>query len=144
MFSVLAMLALLFLKTYWMPAKYSVKEEQFPSYKNFILVRETWHTGTKWEVIGNENGYYKPDDIKNIHLTGEKLPSAKMGYSVNTFLCIAEYEGTVAHVAFSKPIESYKIMEWHPVYPVVRDSLWPPWMLPSGFMTKKEVKSGFY
>lgn len=131
---------LIFLYRYWRPVKFSIKETDFQSYNKFILVKETYHTGTKWEIIGDENGFYSLDEVKDIDLSGERLPYSEVGHRINTFLCIGDYQGLLNHEAFEKKIESYKITEWYPVYPVVRNSIWPDWMLPSNFMNKKDMK----
>ena len=131
----------LFVNTYWTPAVHSVKEEDFSSYSSYILVRETFHTGTKWEIIGDEAGRYEIEAIRDVVLAGDQLPYCKIGQYVNTFLCVVQYEGTVDHVAFEIPVDSYKITEWHPVYPVVRNGLWPDWMLPSEFMNEGDLES---
>jgi len=130
----------LFYRTYWVPAVYSVHEEDFASHGSYLLLQEVFYTGTGWVVIGDETGRFEPGSIKDVVLTGEKLPFSNMGQRVNTFLCIVEHESTVNHVAFNQPIDSYRIIEWYPVFPVVRDSLWPDWMLPSEFMTARDVK----
>jgi len=130
----------LFLVTHWIPSRYSISDEQFSEFGDYILVKEVFYTGTGWTQVGDNNGYYQINEIKEIALTGKKLPFSNMGRRVNTFLCIVEYEGEIDHAAFTEPIDSYSVIEWHPVYPVVRDSIWPDWMLPSRFMTEKETK----
>lgn len=137
----LVMFIIFFFMTNWTPAKHSVKLSEFSLYENFILVKEVFHTGTGWTQVGDESGYFESDKIKEINLDGEKLPFSKMGRCANTFLCIVEYGGKVEHVAHEEPIDSYKIIEWYPVYPVIRDGFWPSWMLPSDFMTKNDMKS---
>ncbi len=62
------------------------------------------------------------------------------------FILVKEvhYTGTgwvqVEHDAFEDQIESYYIVEWYPVYPILRDTILPNWMYPKDFMTKREVK----
>jgi hypothetical protein len=133
--------AFIFYVLHWIPEKYAVKEEDFSRYESYILIKETWHTGTKWEKIGDEAGYFSSRGIaiEDVVLTGEELPHAHTGNCVNTFLCVVEYEGSVEHGAFDRPIDSYRILEWYPVCPVARNSLWPSWILPSEFMTKNEL-----
>ena len=110
------------------------------SFENFILVREVYYSVPGWTIIGDETGIFTSDDYNDyVELTGEEPPLSKMGWNVNTFLCVVEYEGTVEHPLLGEMIDSYRVMEWHPVYPVVRNSLWPNWMLPSRFMTKREL-----
>lgn len=59
---------------------------------------------------------------------------------VNTFLCIVEYKGKVKDNAFEDEIDSYYIVEWYPVYPILRDTLLPSWMYPKAFMTRREAE----
>lgn len=126
-------------KKYWIPEKYSVTAEEFSLYNNYILVKEAYHTGTGWEIVGDENGYYDSKEIKDIIIEGEKLPISKMGHNINTFMCVVEYSGLKKHVAFDEQIESYVVTEWHPVYPVVRNSVLPQWLLPKSFMNRNDL-----
>lgn len=132
----------LFIKINWTPAKYAIKEDEFNNYNPYILVQEVHYTGTGWTQIGNENGYFLPEAYIDINLTnGAILPQMEVYNKdyVNTFLCKVEYKGKMKHVAFEKEIDSYYIVEWYPVYPVLRDTILPSWMYPKDFMTKREV-----
>ncbi|MDE5588866.1 MAG: hypothetical protein K2J60_06955 [Acetatifactor sp.] len=51
--------------------------------------------------------------------------------------------GIINHDALENEIESYYIVEWYPVYPVLRDTILPDWMYPKNFMTRQEVKTRF-
>ena len=130
----------LFLKTHWIPSVYSVSEEELLEFSDYILVKEVFYTGTRWTLIGDTNGFYQQEGVKDIALTGKKLPFSNMGQRVNCLPCIVEYEGQIDHIAFTEPVDSYRVIEWYPIYPVVRDSIWPDWMLPSKFMTAREIK----
>ena len=132
-------LVAIFLARHWIPAKYSVKNNEFDRYKNYILVKETYHTGTKWEKIGDEKGFCEIANINDIKLTGKRLPRSKVGHNINIFLCIVEYRGRVKHAAFEEFVDSYEVKEWYPVYPVVRNAMWPSWLLPSDFMNKEDT-----
>lgn len=139
---VMAGLIIMFIKVNWVPGKYAVKESEFSQYEPYILVQEVHYTGTGWVQAGNENGRFLPDEYVDINLTnGNRLPQMEMyreGYA-NTFLCKVEYEGKIKHNAFEEEIDSYYIVEWYPVYPVLRDTMLPGWLCPKGFMTEKEV-----
>lgn len=132
-----------FITANWIPGKYAVKENVFKNYEPYILVREVHYTGTGWVQVGNENGSFSPEEYLDINIVnGSILPQMEMYNEdyVNTFLCKAEYEGKVEHDAFEDEIDSYYIVEWYPVYPVLRDTILPAWMYPESFMTKQEVK----
>ena len=124
---------------YWIPEKYSVKIEELDKDRNYILVKEAYHTGTGWEIIGDKNGYYKGKERKDIILSGEKLPYSDVGPNINVFACLVEYNGQEEHVALEEPMDSYNIIEWYPVYPVVRNSIWPSWVLPKTFMNRQDI-----
>jgi hypothetical protein len=140
---ILAAIVFLFWRAYWIPAKYAIKEAQFSQFENYILVKEVHYTGTGWTQIGDEKGYFSKEDIKDVYLTGEKLPETQMalGGKPVTFLCIVEYEGKIDHAAFIEAIDSFKIIEWYPVYPITRsDTMFPSWMYPPGFLTENELR----
>lgn len=132
----------LFIKVNWIPGKYAVKESDFSRYEPYILVKEVHYTGTGWVQTGNEGGYFLPEEYVDINLTnGNVLPQMEMYHEdyANTFLCQVEYEGKIKHDAFEEEIDSYNIVEWYPVYPVLRDTMLPGWLCPKGFMTEKEA-----
>lgn len=130
-----------FLRANWIPGKYAIRESEFVDYGPFILVREVHYTGTGWVQTGDENGCYLPERFVDISLdNGNVLPQMEMydkDYA-NTFLCKVEYRGKVKHDAFEKDIDSYHIVEWYPVYPVLRDTILPECLYPKSFMTKQE------
>lgn len=126
---------------YWIPVKFTVKEEQFKEYENMILVKEVHYTGTGWTQIGDEAGYFKDEEIKDIHIIGNRPPAAKMIQYVTTFLCEAEYQGKLEFKPTGEVVDTYLITEWYPVYPVVRDSLIPRLFLPKHFMSKRDIPS---
>ena len=131
-----------FITVNWIPGKYAIKENDFKNYEPYILVQEVHYTGTGWVQVGNENGSFSPEEYIDINIVNESiLPQMEMYNEdyVNTFLCKVEYQGKINHVAFENEIESFYIVEWYPVYPVLRDTILPDWMYPKGFMTKQEV-----
>lgn len=132
------------MKSYWSPAVYAVKEEDFEFYKPYIIVQEVHYTGTFWVQVGDENGYFPSKDYVDIALlNGDILPIMSIydeDYA-NKFLCKVEYTGKMYHAAFDDEIDSYYIVDWYPVYPVLRDTILPGWMFPKGFMAKGEIKS---
>lgn len=134
----------LFMKSYWTPGKYAVKEEDFDRYKPYIIVQEVHYTGTGWVQSGDENGYFPSEAYRDIALlNGDLLPLMYMYDEdyVNKFLCKVEYAGKTYHPAYADEIDSYYIVEWYPVYPVLRDTLLPSWMFPKGFMSNEEIGS---
>lgn len=131
----------LFYKVNWVPGKYAVKANEFMNYKPYILIQEVHYTGTGWVQTGDENGDYPPEEYVDINLNnGNILPQMEMYNKdyANTFLCKAEYKGKIKHPAFEKEIDSYDVVEWYPVYPVLRDTILPEWMYPKSFLTKQE------
>lgn len=124
------------------PGKYAVKESDFNKYKPFILVQEVHYTGTGWAQTGDENGFFQPEEYADIDLVnGNVLPQMDLydEACANTFLCKVEYQGKTAHAAFEEEIDFYNIVEWYPVYPVLRDTILPGWLYSKEFMTKKEI-----
>lgn len=134
----------LFIKSYWIPAKYAVKEQDFYKYEPYIIVQEAHYTGTGWVQVGDESGYFALDDHVDIKLVNDNLLPLMDMYNddfANKFLCKVEYIGKVQHVAFEDEVDLFRIVEWYPVYPVLRDTVLPAWMFPKNFMTKEEAES---
>lgn len=127
---------------YWaFPVKYAVREEAFDHYEHFLLIREVHYTGTGWVIVGDENGYFQESQVTDVVLEGEKLPEANTPADYyNTFLCIVKDMGYVEHEAFEEKLACYEIVDWYPVYPVVRNRLLPPKFYPQGYMTKQDLK----
>ena len=143
---ILFMAAGLFIKSYWSPGKYAVKED-FDNFSPYIIVQEVHYTGTGWVLVGDESGYFSSDDYRDIDfVNGDVLPLMSMYDDdyVNRFLCRVEYLGKEKHMAFEDEINYYNIVEWYPVYPVLRDTILPGWMFPDKYMTAYEVERGSY
>ncbi len=141
------LVVVLFIMVNWIPGKYAIKESDFKNYESYILVQEVHYTGTGWVQVGNENGYFLPEEYADTNLiNGTILPQMGMYNEdyVNTFLCVVEHQGKMKHVAFEDEIESYYIVEWYPVYPILRDTILPNWMYPKAFMTRQEVETGSF
>lgn len=139
---ILAVMILAFIAINWIPGKYAVKEEDFKKYEPYILVQEVHYTGTGWVQVGDEGGYFLPEAYIDIGLVnGIILPQMDLYNEdyVNTFLCKVESRGKKKHPAFEDEIETYYIVEWYPVYPVLRDTILPGWLYPKNFMTKFEI-----
>lgn len=139
---IITLIIVWFVVTNWIPEKYAVKENEFKDYEPFILVKEVHYTGTGWILVGDESGLFSPETYLDIDLVNETiLPQMDMYNEdyANTFLCKIEYRGKVMHDAFERQIDSYYIVEWYPVYPILRDTILPNWMYPKDFMTKQEV-----
>lgn len=142
-FIIIVLIIILLAVVNWIPGKYAVKENEFINYEPFILVKEVHYTGTGWIQVGDESGFFSPETYLDINLVnGTILPQMEMYNEdyANTFLCKIEYKGRVKHDAFENNINSYYIVEWYPVYPILRDTILPNWMYPKDFMTKQEVK----
>ena len=144
---ILLVAAGLFIKSYWSPGKYAVNEEDFDSFTPYIIVQEVHYTGTGWGLVGDESGYFSSEDYLDIDfVNGEVLPLMSIydDEHVNRFLCRVEYLGKEKHVVFEDEIDYYNIVEWYPVYPVLRDTILPGWMFPNKYMTVYEVERGSY
>lgn len=132
----------IFIKANWIPGKYAVKEGDFDRYKPYILVQEVHYTGSGWVQTGDESGFFPQEEYADIDLVnGSVLPQMDIYDEeyANIYLCEIEYKGKTKHAAFEDEIDSYYIVDWHPVYPVLRDTILPEWLYPKGFMTKKEA-----
>lgn len=122
------------------PIRYAIKEDEFNQYSNYILVQEVNYTGTGWTIVGDETGYFSDGQVKDIVLSGKKLPEAKLPDHFNTFLCIIEYQGLVDHGAVEGQVDSYEIIEWYPVYPIVRNGILPSNFYPQNYMRKCDME----
>ena len=124
------------------PTKYAVREKDFQKYPNAILVKEAWHTGTGWEKVGNASGFFKDTACYDVALVDAIPPSASIGGDhINTFLCLVEYSGRIYWDSFSGEFETYTVLEWYPVYPVLRNTILPSWLYPKGYMTEADIKN---
>ena len=128
-----------FISNYWTPVKMAVKEEEFKNYGNVILVKEMHYTGTGWAQVGDENGFFSKKEVKDIQVLGNRPPLSERYQCVNVFLCEVEYEGKKENEALGERFDTYTIVEWYPVYPVVRETLLPGCLFPKKFMSKKDV-----
>lgn len=90
---------------------------------------------------GDETGYFADGQAKDIVLSGKKLPGVKFPEYYNTFLCVIDYQGFVDHEAFEEQIRSYEIIDWYPVYPIVRNRILPPGFYPQNYMTKYDMET---
>ena len=122
------------------PIKYAIKEDELNQYANYILVQEVHYTGTGWTIVGDETGYFSDSQVKDIVISGEKLPEAKLPDHFNTFLCIIKYQGLVDHGAVEGQVDSYEIIEWYPVYPIVRNRILPSNFYPQNYMRKCDME----
>jgi len=121
------------------PVKYAIKIEDAGQYPNCIIVWETWHTGTGWEQIGDEQGYLASDKTNDVYLVGNLPPSASIGGEhVNSYLCEVVNLGQAAFPAIgdAELFDKYEVLEWHPIYPVKRDTLLPSWFYPQDYLSK--------
>lgn len=133
-----AIISIIVVVPYWKPMKYAVHIENVSDYKGSIIIKAAFHTGTGWEIIGDENGYFTTEMISDVALTGVKLPSFGTGeYRLNEFLCIVEKTGTI--VLDGEVFEQYKVIDWYPIYPVRRETiLIPSWFFPKDIWSEKD------
>lgn len=135
-----------FIVTTRTPVKYAVRLEDIYQYPDSILVQQTWHTGTGWEIVGNENGLYEnPIAIADVQLEGNLPPGVGMigeGIDhVNVYLCIVTLTGTFRIEGTTSPIheyEKFEVIDWYPIYPVKRDTLLPSWFYPQEYLAKSD------
>lgn len=114
--------------------KIAIKESDFDQYDQYILVKETYHTGTGWEVIGDNNGYY--NKYRDIIVLGN-LPEASHPTAVNIFLCKVDFIEPRTFIDGNK-YEAIQIQDWFPVYPVVRNRCFFPKCLYSKKFLRKD------
>ena len=127
------------------PVKYAIRLEDIHEYSNFILVRQTWHTGTGWERVGDEQGLYENlSVVRDVQLEGNLPPLTGIGGEhVNVFLCIVTPTGTYRIEGTTSPIyeyESFEVNDWYPIYPVKRDTIFPSWFYSKYYMSKADLK----
>lgn len=138
--SFLLVIGIVSLSLWNQPVKYAIKEDEFNQYSNYILVQEVHYTGTGWTMVGDEAVYFPSGQVKDVILSGKKLPEAKMPDHFNTFLCIVVEQGFVDHEAFEEQVGSYEIIDWYPVYPIVRNGILPQNLYPRNYMTKPDME----
>lgn len=141
--SVVLISAKLYTVFFWIPAKYAIKKGDFVHYEPYIIVQEVHYTGTFWAQVGDESGYFSSGAYLDIDLVnGDILPQMIMYNEdrVNRFLCKVEYKGKIQHPAYADEIDSYYVVEWYPIYPVLRDTVLPQWLFPKNYMTEEELK----
>lgn len=123
------------------PVKFAVRLEDLKEYPNSILVKETWHTGTGWEQVGDTSGYFKDESIKDVNLFGNIPPTVSPGGDhVNTYLCQVQYTGLYSIEGNEEQYEEYKVLEWYPIYPVKRDTILPSWFYPDNYLSKYDLR----
>jgi len=119
------------------PIKYAVRIEDIYKYQNCILVKETWHTGTGWEQVGDDKGLFLSEQLKDVHLIGKTPPLTSFGGDhVNTYLCEGDYNGKHKIEGSSEIYNVFEVLEWYPIYPVKRDTILPSWLYPKGYLSK--------
>ena len=126
---------------YWIPYKYCVKEENIHKYVGCILVQEVWHTGTGWEIVGNDKGLFDNATHKDIILTGQIPPETPVaGRHVNTYLCEVDYKGYEWVDNLHEEFEKYEVVDWYPIYPYKRDTILPSWLYPYDYMSRADLQ----
>jgi hypothetical protein len=143
MIMIVGMITILFVIPTRTPIKYAVRIEDVGDYPDSILVKEAWHTGTKWEQVGDDTGYLSVDQRKDVYLLGKIPPMASVGGDhVNTYLCVVNYLGEDHFPAIgeSQFFDKYEVVEWYPVYPVKRDTILPAWFYPDNYLSRADVR----
>lgn len=121
--------------------KWAIKTDDFSEFEDYIIVRETYHTGTGWEIIADNNSYYASGEIQDI-IISPRLPGGRYPEPQNTFLCIVNHEGKRLHEASRTEYDCYDIIEWYPVYPVRRTvTLLPEFFYDKRFLREDELVS---
>ena len=128
------------------PVKYAVRIEEIQEYSGAILVRQTWHTGTGWEIVGDTNGFYENrGNVLDVKLEGDLPPTVGAGGEhVNVFLCKVELTGKYQIPGTISPNHIYdvfEVFEWYPIYPVKREEVFlPAWVYPDNYYSKYDMK----
>ena len=134
------------------PVKYAVKIENLNQHPGAIIVRETWHTGTGWEQVGGDSGYFDKKQVDDVKLIGKLPPTVgRGGDHVNTYLCEGWFTGEFFDIsewvivqqasAGEEVYPIYEVTEWYPIYPIKRDTMLPQWFFPRGYLAKADMKS---
>lgn len=123
------------------PVKYAVRLEDLYKYPNSILVKEAWHTGTGWEQVGDATGHFDDEEKEDVNLIGNIPPTVSPGGDhVNTFLCQVQYSGYYKIEGSDIQYKEYKVLEWHPIYPVKRNTILPSCFYPDDYLSKYDFK----
>ena len=137
LFLILCVVIAVYITIAWIPVKYAVREEDFVKYGKFILLKGNYDTGTGWSKVGDETGFYNTDKVYEVWIEGKvkppKISTSFAGYQ-KVYLCKVE---EVPELKDIKGImcQVYKIIEWYPVYPVIRDpAVLPEWIYPTEFI----------
>ena len=135
------------IKEYNSASKWAIREGDFSNYPNCIIIKESFHTGTGWEIIGDSNGFYThegEDGIRGI-IVLTKMPVGVVGHPLNSFLCIVEYKGETFIDNPGSNYDTYEIKDWYPVYPVRRTNVWvSDFFYSKHFLRVDEVESLLY
>lgn len=130
-----------YMMPYWKPEKYAVSIDNISNYKDCMIVRETWHTGTGWEQIGDENGYLPLSTVEDVYLIGNiPLRNPTAGDHVNTYLCIVERSGTHYIEGSNQAYQQFTVTEWYPIYPVKRNTILPSFLYPKNYLSKGDIQ----
>lgn len=136
------MLILSYIFYFRVPVKHAVKIENVGQYPDSILVRETWHTGTGWEQVGDSTGFFEDALLEDVNLAGNIPPTISSGGDgVNTYLCRVQLMGSFTIVGDNTPYDEYYVLEWYPVYPIKRDTLLPSWLFSDAYLSRWDMNS---
>lgn len=99
-----------------------------------------------WEKVGDDYDIYTDvSNICDVQLEGNVPPQVEMGGDhVNTFLCEVTPTGTYRIPRTTSSIhlyEKFEVIDWHPIYPVKRNTTLPSWFYPDNYLSKSDLKS---
>lgn len=117
---------IIFIYTIVTPYKYAIKLSEIANYKDSILIKQTWHTGTGWEIVGNNKGLYNDKMcIEDIKITGNIPPLNGLDTErSNIFLCEIVSNGEFQIPGTNSDVHLYKeyvVVNWYPIYPIERN-----------------------
>ena len=140
----LVAMLVLFIVSTRTPVKYAVRlDDLAESGESYYLVQWIEVTGSYWEIVGDQDGYYSYSEIEYI-VTEGKMPYAVINYSVilgqNTYICYGEYVGESENTDIREVFSKYRFTDWDIVYPVKRDTILPAWFYPDGYLSKADFR----
>ena len=124
------------------PVKYAVKMEDLTgSGVPYYLVQWVQVTGSSWEIVGDQYGYYP----ESLYIIAEgETPSAAKNYSVaigqNTYVCYGEYVGECEIPESGMVLGKYKFTDWDILFPIKRETVLPSWFYSSNYLSEADFE----
>ena len=142
LFKIVFVLIVIYITIAWIPVKYAIREEDFIKYGKFILLKGNYDTGTGWSKVGDETGFYNKDKVYEVWIEGKmKPPKISTSFAGHQKVYLRKVE-EVSELKDIKGImyQAYKIIEWYPVYPIIRDpTVLPEWVYPTEFINIYDI-----